>query len=141
MKNWLLDTGPLVAFLDARDDAHDICVSCLDPFRGQLWTTSAVITESMHMVSGVHDGASLMAELVLATGAIVRECAQPAQLKEAAASMATYTNVPMDFADATLVLLAEELGVHHIATLDRRGFAVYRTRKGKSFRLVLDELK
>jgi predicted nucleic acid-binding protein len=139
MKTWLLDTGPLVAFLDARDDAHDACVSCLGPFRGQLWTTSAVITESMHMVSDVRDGASLMAELVLATGALVQECAQPAQLKQAAALMATYPNVPMDFADATLVLLAEEIGVHHIVTLDRRGFSAYRTRKRKSFRLVLDE--
>ena len=44
----------------------------------------------------------------------------------------------MDFADATLVLLAEQLDVHEILTLDRRGFAVYRTRQGRHFQLLLE---
>ena len=39
----------------------------------------------------------------------------------------------MDFADATLVLLAEEVGVTEILTLDRRGFSTYRTAKGRDF--------
>jgi predicted nucleic acid-binding protein len=33
----------------------------------------------------------------------------------------------MDYADATLVLLAEDLGASEILTLDRRGFSTYRT--------------
>jgi predicted nucleic acid-binding protein len=41
------------------------------------------------------------------------------------------------FADATLVLVAEALGLHDILTLDRRGFSAYRTRPGRAFRLVL----
>jgi predicted nucleic acid-binding protein len=44
----------------------------------------------------------------------------------------------MDFADATLVLLAEALGQHEILTLDRRGFSVFRTRRGRPFRRPLD---
>ena len=44
----------------------------------------------------------------------------------------------MDFADATLVLLAEQLGVVETLSLDRRGFGVFRTRDRKPFRLVLD---
>jgi uncharacterized protein len=52
--------------------------------------------------------------------------------------MGRYANVPMDFADATLVLLAETLGAHDVLTLDRRGFATYRTRRGRALRLVLD---
>jgi len=43
----------------------------------------------------------------------------------------------MDYADATLVLLAERLGVFEILTLDYRGFTVFRSSKGKSFSLVL----
>ncbi len=42
------------------------------------------------------------------------------------------------FADATLTLLAEQLGILEVLTLDRRGFTVYRTRDGKPFHLVLD---
>lgn len=44
----------------------------------------------------------------------------------------------MDFADATLVLLAEALSVNEILTLDRRGFSTYRTRTRRGFRLALD---
>ena len=51
--------------------------------------------------------------------------------------MAKYADTPMDYADATLVLLADEMGVADIATLDTRGFSTYRTAKGKAFRLVL----
>ena len=43
-----------------------------------------------------------------------------------------------DFADATLVLLAEAIGVRDILTLDRRGFSTYRTPRRGSLRLVLD---
>jgi predicted nucleic acid-binding protein len=51
--------------------------------------------------------------------------------------MKKYLDTPMDFADATLILLSEEIGVTEILTLDRRGFSTYRTSKGKSFRLAL----
>ena len=62
---------------------------------------------------------------------------KPADIVAAAELMSKYSDTPMDFADATLVLLAEGLGVVEILTLDRRGFTAYRTRKGKAFRLVL----
>ena len=62
---------------------------------------------------------------------------RPLQIDAAVRLMAQYRDTPMDFADATLVLLAEELGERNILTLDRRGFTTYRTRKDKSFHLVL----
>ena len=46
----------------------------------------------------------------------------------------------MDFADATLVLLAGALEVRDVLTLDRRGFSAYRTEDGIGFRPVLDLL-
>jgi hypothetical protein len=52
--------------------------------------------------------------------------------------MEKYDDTPMDFADATLVLLAEALQVRDVLTLDRRGFSTYRTTKRHAFRLVLD---
>jgi len=50
--------------------------------------------------------------------------------------MERYRNVPMDFADATLVALAEELETDRIFTLDRRGFSVYRMNQRKPFRII-----
>ena len=137
MRAWLLDTGPLVAYLDARDPSHSAVASCLDEYSGQLLTTSAVIAEAMHFVSGSRGGARLLAEFVEASGTAVYDLCAPPELGEAAALMDKYADTPMDFADATLVLLAEGLGVHGVVTLDRRGFSTYRTRRGKALRQVL----
>lgn len=48
--------------------------------------------------------------------------------------MKTYSDVPMDFVDATLVALAEETGVLNVLTLDARGFDTYRAEGGKKFK-------
>ncbi len=50
--------------------------------------------------------------------------------------MEKYRNVPMDYADATLVALGEELGTDLVFTLDRRGFSAYRLNQRKAFQLV-----
>jgi predicted nucleic acid-binding protein len=43
----------------------------------------------------------------------------------------------MDFADATLVWLAELVNTLDVMTIDRRDFRIYRLRGGKAFNLVL----
>lgn len=138
MKTWLLDTGPLVSYLDAGDPEHERVVACLADYTGRLATTGAVITEAMHFVSVSREGARVLAEFVVASGAEVYDLCRPPELLESALLMEKYADTPMDFADATLVLLAEALDVHDILTLDRRGFATYRTRRRKHFRLALD---
>ena len=47
--------------------------------------------------------------------------------------MEKYADVPMDFADATLVGLAENRGITDVFTLDRRGFETYRINGKKPF--------
>ena len=138
MKTWLLDTGPLVAYLDASDSAHANVTAKMDSFTGRLATTSAVITEAMHFVSATADGARVLAHFVATTAMEVYDLCQPPELGEAAQLMHKYRDTPMDFADATLVLLGEALSVGEIMTLDRRGFATYRTRQRRHFRMVLD---
>ncbi len=138
MRSWLVDTGPLVAYLNAREPTHAEVSACLDSFGGQLYTTSSVITEVMHFVAASPRGPGLLAELVTTSGMTVLDFTQPATLREAVILMGKYSDLPMDFADATLVLLAEKLGVLEILTLDRRGFSVFRTRNRASFCLVLD---
>jgi predicted nucleic acid-binding protein len=138
MRTWLVDTGPLVAYLDARDPSHVAVAARLDGFTGGLATTSAVITEAMHFISTTRGGPRLLADLLRASGIGVFDLCQPTELDAAVALMEKYADTPMDFADATLVLLAEALGQSEIVTLDRRGFSVFRTRRGRPFRRVLD---
>jgi len=139
MKFWLLDTGPIVAFLDPHDAEHETVAAVMEGFSGRLMTTSAVVVEAMHLLGSVRSGASLLIDFLLASQTEVHECTSIESLTEAAQRMAKYADVPMDFADATLVLLGERLKVHRVCTLDRRGFRVYRTRTRKAFQLVLDE--
>lgn len=138
MRTWLLDTGPLVAYLDAGDPFHEPVASRLGAFGGLLATTSAVITEAMHLIAAAPTGPRLLAQFVTASGAEVYDLCRPAELHEAAALMETYEDTPMDFADATLVLLGEGLEVREVLTLDRRGFSTYRTRQRQGFELVLE---
>ena len=138
VRSWLIDTGPMVAYLDRTDPNHAEIVACLDDFTGQLVTTSAVITESMHFVTRYPAGPRHLADFVAASGLAVFDFTQPPLLRETVPLMEKYSDTPMDFADATLVLLGEELGIREILTLDRRGFTVFRNRGGREFRIVLN---
>lgn len=137
MKTWLVDTGPFVAYVSRTDSRHAPVAASLDGFTGRLATTSAVVTEVMYFLSDVAGGALAFAELLVASRIQIAPLTDPEQSLAAARLMDKYADTPMDFADATLVLLADRLGVLDVLTLDRRGFSTYRTAKGKAFRLVL----
>lgn len=137
---WLADTGPLVAYLDPDDPSHTEVSEAVDGFSGSLASTGAVITEAMHFLAGSPGGPGTLAELVSRSGMAIYDVCQPADLRAAARLMERYADTPMDFADATLVLLAEAIETYAVLTLDRRGFATYRTEGGKAFRSVLDLL-
>jgi len=135
---WLVDTGPVVAYLDPDDPDHARVSETMDGFSGRVVTTPAVITEAMYFAGATRGGARALAELVDRSGMTVYDVCQPTDLREATRLMEQYADTPMDFADATLVLLAEVLGVFDVLTLDRRGFSTYRMTDGRGFRLVLD---
>lgn len=138
MNVWLVDTGPLVAYLDARDPDHADVADRLERFTGRFATSSAVVTEAMHFVSSDTRGPRLLAELIAGAGIEVYDLSRPPELMHAVELMERYSDVPMDFADATLLLLAEGLGIDDLLTLDRRGFGAFRTRDGRFLRPVLD---
>jgi len=130
----LLDTGPLVSLLDRTQRHHEACLAVLEDWPGELVTTEAVLTEASHLLARVPGGAVLCLEFVLRGGAVVAPTS-PTALERACELMRKYAEIPMDYADATLVVLAEELGTLDVFTLDRRGFATYRARRSRAFRI------
>lgn len=140
MKTWLLDTGPLVAFLDANDSAHDRARAVLSSFRGLLVTTGAVLTEAFYLLRYAHGGPKRLVEFVEHTGASVVDVFSLADLRQIATLMEKYADQPMDFADGSLVLVAEERNVAAILTFDERGFRAYRFHGTRRFRLPLQDL-
>lgn len=133
----LVDTGPLIAIVDKSDSAHNDCIRALKDFshRTKLCTTESVLTEAFYLLSSVNGGQDKLFELLRVLN--VALCpVRNSHLRRAQDLMATYSNLPMDFADAALVTIAEELKIKTIFSLDRRGFKVYRPQHIKSFLLV-----
>ena len=140
MNIWLVDTGPLVAYLDSSEVEHDLVGDVLDDFNGVLTTTAAVVTEVMHFIRRTRFGATALSEFISQSGMRVYGLCEPADIRDAAVLMQRYADTPMDFADATLVLLADRLATSDILTLDRRGFNTYRLPDGSSYNLVVDNI-
>ena len=135
----LLDTGPLVALLDRSEPEHDRVRSFIADLSGcRLLTTGAVITEAFYFLADVQDGPSSLAAFLDASATEVRDTFNTEALAAAARLMSKYADVPMDFPDATLVLIAEQSATDRILSLDRRGFASFRFGKNRRFKLLLD---
>lgn len=137
MADLLLDTGPLVALLDRSERNHERCVSFLRDFRGRLITTEPVLTEVVHLLGPSYSRQKPAIDFVLA-GGVELVSMTPTLLKRCNQLMSKYSDVPMDFADATLVAVAETLGTRDVLTLDRRGFSAYRYSTRHSFRIFPD---
>lgn len=138
MTAWLLDTAPLVAALNRSDPHHARCAAALGSFAGTLLTTGAVVAEAMHFLGGAPQGAGALADFLDDAQVDIRDCFGPVRLHAAARLMRKYADTPMDFADATLVLLADDTSCAKILTLDERGFRTYRFRGARRFHLVLE---
>lgn len=132
MRSVLLDTGAFVALLDRSESHHDRCVRFLTEYQGRLLTTEPVLTEVMYLLGPSVNAQRSAVNFILRGGATL----VPQSMESLARSvtlMEKYRDIPMDFADATLVTLAEDIGIQEIFTLDKRGFTVYRIRGKKTF--------
>lgn len=131
----LLDTGAFVALIDRDEKAHADCVAALESWTGPIATTEAVLTETLYLVGPRWRAQKNALEFVL-RGAFQLVPSSVKSLQRVAVLMERYRNVPMDFADATLVALGEELETDWVFTLDRRGFSTYRLVQRKPFQII-----
>lgn len=134
MRNLLFDTGPFVALLDSNERNHGRCVHFFQGFQGHLFTTEPVLTEVLYLLGPSIRAQKAAIEFILRGGATLVPQSL-VSLKRAVELMEKYKDVPMDFADATLVALAEEMGIHEIFSLDEKGFNVYRIHGKKTFKV------
>ena len=131
----ILDTGPWVALIDRSEERHQECIDWLEHFEGEIYTTEAVLTEVLYLVNFSLRAQSAAIEQIL-LGLMVLVPASLSSLKRAKRLMEKYHNIPMDYADATLVCLAEDLSIPEIVTFDRRDFGIYRLPSGGPFHLL-----
>lgn len=130
----LTDAGPLIALIDRGEPDHERCRLSLAGLVGPMLTTWPTFTEAMYLLGEARgwNAQELLWRLVRRTDLLVE---MPALVERIPELMAKYADTPMDFADASLVALAEERQLGAVFTLDE-DFRVYRMSDGKSFTIV-----
>ena len=137
----MADTGFWLALANKKDIHHVRAKKCLSLFNEPLITTWPVMTETCHLLLnriGQHAQQSFIENYVASAFEIFQITNEHAP--RIAVLMKKYADLPMDLADASLVILAEHLGHGRIFSNDRRDFKTYRWKQIKPFQnLLLDD--
>jgi predicted nucleic acid-binding protein len=131
----LIDTGPMVALFDPRDFGHRHYTGLLADRRWRLTTTWPCVVEVTHLL-----GARAVQHYLrwVSEGGVLVYPLDASDLLEMADMMARYTASPrteMDFADASLVWLAQDINTLNVMTMDVRDFSRYRLPDGRAFHI------
>ncbi len=120
----LVDTGPLVAFLDRRDAFHQWASMQLAEVVAPVFTCEPVLSEACFLLRRLRGGSRAVLELVV-RGLLRVDFRADENAGPLARLLSRYADVPMSLADACLVRMAELHPGSVILTLDR-DFRVYR---------------
>ena len=134
-----VDTGVFVALADRSDKWHECARNALGTLEEGWVTTWPVLTQACHLMRRrVAPQAVLDLMDVVSEGSVEVWSPTAAQAAALPALMRKYANLPMDLADASLVLLAEHLRHGRILSSDMRDFGAYRWKNRKPFKNLLE---
>jgi predicted nucleic acid-binding protein len=129
----VVDTGPLIALFDADDKHHERVKAWYQAHSHRGISTLAVVTEVVYSLSRLE---AQLDFLHWARRAILLVELSEEDFDRCIQVMSKYGDLPADFADATLVAIAERLNIREILTFDS-DFRVYKFRNREAFRLPL----
>jgi uncharacterized protein len=124
----VLDTGPIVAALNAQDPDHERCAALLAD-TDDLLIPAAILVEVDYWLIKL-GGTQVWADFVadITRGAYRLAHPTDADLARAAELESTYHDLDLGLVDASIIALCERLDQTTVATLDRRHFSVVRPR-------------
>lgn len=128
-KRIVIDSGPLIALFDKDDKYHKDALKFIKGLNAELISNYAVITEVSHLLDF---SVSVQIDFLqwVANGAIYIDNIIDEDLLQIIDFTKKYSDIPMDFAGASLVALCDRLKIKHIASVDR-DFNIYRTSTKK----------
>jgi predicted nucleic acid-binding protein len=134
----IADTGFFLALANRRDKHHSVAAAARAKLKRRLITTWPVMTETCHLLAN-RIGAQAVDKFLGAFAARAYDVAEQsaADIGRIRELVLAYASLPMDLADASLVLLAERLDSGDILSTDSRDFGVYRWKNHKPFRNLL----
>ena len=130
----IVDTGPLVALLVARDRHHGWATAVLEDIEPPLLTCEAVLSEACFLVRSLVGGPEAVLGLVARKIVAIGFELAP-EIERVRRLMQRYASVPMSLADACLVRMAEMHGSSRVLTLDS-DFRVYRRNARQTLALI-----
>ena len=138
---WLLDTGPVVALLDDHDDKHERVSLAFGWLlaHGAFATTMPIVAEAMYLLQEIPRAQDALVRLLMSSRSFIHPSHEESDLLGAIEFMRKYADLPMDYADASLVHLSRLSGIRTVFTLDERGFRVFQPAPRVHFELVLDQ--
>ena len=133
----IIDTSPLVAFIDKSDDFHAWAIEVWKKIPIPLLTCEAVITEACFLLQNVYGGEDAIIALV-ERGTIQIDFRLNDEVKIIRDLMQRYQSVPMSFADACLVRMSELIGGSFVFTIDS-DFHIYRKNRREMIDLIIPD--
>lgn len=133
----LLDTGPLVALLDKRDNLHNWTVRTFQDIQYPLLTCEPVITEACFLLSNTYGGQESVMTLI-ERGAINIDFSLKHHADALSKLIAQYNSVPMSLADACLLKMAELSKNSTVMTFDS-DFRIYRMHRNQPIPLMMPD--
>ncbi len=134
----IVDTGVFVGLFNQRDNFHHLAKTALSSVQEPLITTYPVLTETCYLLlRSVGYVAQARFLRSISRGAFEVFELRRHDIDRMAELIERYGDLPMDFADASLVVLAEHLGHGRILSVDQRDFNVYRWNDRNAFENLL----
>ena len=135
----ILDTGPLLAALDANDPDHEACARLIEGSREDLVVPDLVLAELDYWcLERLGTNAWLVFLEDLLAGAYRIEHPTDQDLRRCSELQRQYEDLDLGIVDASIVALAERLVEKRVATLDHRHFSVVRPRHVEALTLLPD---
>jgi uncharacterized protein len=131
----VLDTGPIVAALNAADRRHADCARLLAGLAGRRLLPSPVLTEVCWLLERWPEVEAAFLEETARGGFELIHLA-PADLRRMADLVRHYADFPLGAVDASVLAVAERFGADRVATLDRRHFGALKPAHVRALTLV-----
>lgn len=131
----LVDTGPLVAFLNRGDTHHAWARAQMERLEPPLVTCEAVLAEACYFLRRHPEGVPALLEMV-DRGLVSVEFRLDEHVKRVRDLLRRYADVPMSLADACLVRMSEVESGSRVFTLDG-DFRVYRRLSRRTITVLL----
>ena len=134
----MVDTGAFIGLFNKNDEYHPSARASFSNISEPLITTYPVVTETCYLLYnrlGHHSQINFLKSITKKAFKVFDF--QNNDILRMIELMERYCDLPMDFADASLVVLAEQLGHGRILTSDRRDFNIYRWNNNQLFKNLL----